>query len=234
MSANRPILKVLANGWHVPCPEEAVYQGLPFLKDYRLNDFPGKAKGAFDEEAEYFDWLADYLYTCAIDLTAQQEKIKSCFSENSTGACSCLGGIAGAYENVHAVKPAYHFPKNFETQLDIKRVRGRHGDMPYQNYRQWLSGTDEPLLSETGFILEDYGYCLLLQREKRQFRACWPDFVKLQPHHWMFGLAAPLLEPADAAWRVHLACILKTISRKSRRIEAIQYFYGEYGDALHA
>ena len=37
---SRRILKVLANGWEVPYPDEVIYRGMLLLKDYRLNDYP--------------------------------------------------------------------------------------------------------------------------------------------------------------------------------------------------
>lgn len=235
METDRLIQKVLPNGWIVPYPDELVYQNMLFLKDYRLNDYPGSATGCFDETLDYYAWLADYLYGCAVELTPEQAYFSNYISTQDSFSTIMLGFIAGLYESCQALKPAYDFPDNFEEVPDIDAVKSRGGALfdPYADYLEWLADSDEPSLSKIDFVLDDYGYCLTMQRDKQQFENFWSDFVKLEPLHWMFGQTEQQFEPPDAAWRVYLSCILKKIPDRAERIQQIERFFFEYGDTLH-
>jgi hypothetical protein len=236
------ILKVLRNGYEVPYPWELVYSDLLFLKDYRLNEFPMDGHGEFNTDygefdTDYQDWLQHYLCTCEICLTAEQIRIRDHISNNHNFSAASLGGIAGFYENSHALHPRYLFPDNFEDELDFDNLRDIIGDDPYEDYLDGFDDDDESdrlsnRLSKLDYILEDYGYYLLQSEEESQFREHWPTFIKIETLDWMFGCMEPNLELADSAWRVYLSFLLKAIPEKTARIEQLQSFFLSYADDL--
>jgi hypothetical protein len=84
---SRPIISILPNGWKVPYPNEVNFYDLLWLKDYRLNDYPKDAQGIFIDDESYFEWLADYLCRCEIDLTESP-----LFMMNTHPPCTNEGG----------------------------------------------------------------------------------------------------------------------------------------------
>lgn len=232
---NHRILKVLRNGCEVPYPEEIVYQEMLFLKDYRLNDFPIDGRGNLDEAVDYEEWLQSYLFTCDINLTEEQGRIQDYISANLDFSAALLGGIAGSYENSHALHPRCIFHDDFEVMLDFDNIRDITGDDPYEDY---LDGFPDYMegdkLSKPEYILMDYGYYVLQTQEGIQFRKYWPEFKKIEPIDWLlFGVENQNCEIPDSAWRIYLSLILKRIPQKSVRIEQLKRFYLEYQDALH-
>lgn len=227
------ILKVLKNGWVVPYPDEVVYRDMLILKDYRLNDYPRDEKGNFNKEIPYEEWLQDYLYNCQIDLTENQRKVRDFILANNDYAAISLGWDAGFYENSHGLYPIYDFPEDFEEHPDIENLKGLVYDDPYQDFMDVFDDDEEPRPSKLEYILEDYGYYLLLCQEEKCFQEYWPGFVKIIPAHWMFGWTEPNMELPDSAWRIYLSFILKAIPDKLERLKQIENFFLEYGDALH-
>jgi len=231
---SRRILKVLANGWEVPCPYEVIYKDTLLLKDYRLNDFPKDAESRFIDDGSYVEWLQDYLFRCAINLTDEQIKISSHIAADKYFGGAYIGWHAGFYESVQGLYPAYNYPDDFEETLNIENLTGIVDDDPYAEFLKICEDDiDEPKPSRLAFILQDYGHLLLKKTEEAEFQRYWPGFVKLEPLHWMFGLHESNLELADSAWRVYLSLVLKRISSKSDRIKELTRFFDEYADTIH-
>jgi hypothetical protein len=212
----------------VPYPAELVHDKFVLLKDYRLNDYPGKAAGCLDESVDYFPWLADYLYECTVELTPEQRYFQAYDTEHNFGAYM-LGHVAGICQS--SVCSYYEFPDDFAKNPDITRALGKVDD-PYAEYLESWPG-DEPLMSKEEFVINEYGYHLTKLRDEALFALYWPDFVELEPMHWVLGIKEPKIEPADAAWRVHLSCILKNIPDKAARRKELESFYNEYWDTMN-
>lgn len=230
----RRVIKVLANGWQVPYPDEVVYKGMLLLKDYRLNDFPKVADLKPIDNVSYVEWLQDYLIRCEINLTEEQCKIGDHIATDKYFDCASLGWDAGCYENVHSLHPAYSFPGDFEETLDIKNLAGIVYDDPYEDFLIGCEDdVDDPKPTRLEFILQDYGHLLLQKSEETQFQLYWPGFTKLEPIQRMFGVDEDHLEIADSAWRVYLSLILKRIPSKANRIKELNRFFDEYADAIH-
>ena len=228
------ILKTLANGWQVPYPEEVIYKDMLILKDYRLNGYPGEALPDYNiGYDEYVEWLQDYLIRCELDLTEEQRKIWDHISTDKYFDCASLGWDAGFYENSHILYPAYDFPDDFEETLAIDDLKGFLDDDPYAAFMEFDRDNDDPKPTRLEFILRDYGYLLLEKIEEIQFQQYWPGFVKLEPLHWIAGMGDGVLEPTDSAWRIYLALLLRRMLTKAERINGLNRFFHEYGDALH-
>jgi hypothetical protein len=227
------ILRVLNNGWEVPYPSEVIYRDMLFLKDYRLNDFPRDSSGNFDNDISYEWWLQKYLYSCQINLTAEQRRIFDILKNTNCLNCLYLGWIAGFYENCHALHPVYEFPENFEDYPTLEGLKGIVDDDPYQDFLDGLNEDEESIPSRLEYVLEDYGYFLLKREEEKRFMEYWPGFVKIEPLHWITGSVPKNVEPTDAAWRIYLSFILKSIPNETERIKQLDEFFAEYGDALH-
>lgn len=231
---SRRILKVLANGWEVPYPDEVIYRGMLLLKDYRLNDYPENDANNSMGYDSYVEWLQEYLVRCQIELTEEQCKVRDQISTDKSLDGLLLGDHAGFYESVQNLYRAYDFPEDFEATLDIDHVAGIVYDDPYADYLELhKEDSEEPKPSRLEFILQDYGRLLLMKSEAAQFERYWPDFVKLEPMHWMFGMLETNLEPADSGWRVYLSLILKSRHAKADRIKELNRFFDEYADAIH-
>lgn len=63
MTDSRKILKILPNGYEIPCPDELIHHDLLFLKDYRLARFPEEETGRPTDISyeDYVKWLDLYL-----------------------------------------------------------------------------------------------------------------------------------------------------------------------------
>jgi hypothetical protein len=230
-----PVLKVLSNGWEVPYPEEAFFRNyLLLLKDYRLNSMPEKAWTRSFLYDEYVEWLQAYLFRCdEIDLMTWQSWIPARIATKRYLDCASIGRHAGFYESVLSMYHCYNFPENFEETFDIDHLKGTFDDDPYAEMLKRGLLDDDPPPDRLKFILQEYGGLLLKKKDEEQFQRYWPGFVKLEPLHWAFGLAADNLEPADSAWRVYLSLVLKRINNKGARIKALDRFFIEYEDIIH-
>lgn len=230
---SRHILKVLANGWEVPYPDEVIYKDMLLLKDYRLNSYPENAGNNNIDYDSYVEWLQDYLVRCQIGMTVEQCKIRDHMVTDKYFDGAFLGWEAGFYECVHNLHRAYDFPEDFEVTLDTDHLKGLVYDDPYEDYVKLLEDSGDPKPSRLEFILEDYGRLLLMKREAAQFERYWLDFVKLEPIDWISGQAEENIEPADSGWRVYLSLILKRIHARADRIKELNRFFDEYADAIH-
>jgi len=230
---SRNILKVLNNGWEVPYPSEIIYKDMLILKDYRLNDFPRDSCGNLDKDISYEWWLQNYLYYCKIDITEEQRKIFDFLKDTNDLSCWFLGGIAGFYEICHMQHPVYEFPENFEDYPDIENLKGIVYDDPYQDFLDGLNEDEEFIPSKIEFVLEDYGYFLLIREENNEFMEYWPGFEKIDALHIITGNVPKNIELVDSAWRIYLSFILKAIPDEVERIKQLGNFFAEYEDALH-
>jgi hypothetical protein len=227
----RRIIKVLANGWEAPYPDEVHYGDMLLLKDYRLNGMPDGPKWDCIEYDAYVEWLQDYLIRCKIDLTEEQCKIQNRIATDNYFTCGFLGGETGFCEGLHVLFPEYNFPEDFEETFDIDHLTGVARDDPYANFL--TLGEDEPKPTRLEFILQDYGRLLMMKSDAMQFQQYWPGFVQLEPLHWISGLTEGELEPTDSGWRVYLSIILKRIQDKDVRIKELNRFFDRYSDAIH-
>jgi len=234
MSDALKILKTLPNGYLVPYPDELIHHDLLFLKDYRLTGFPGMETGrpANISYGDYVEWVADYLSTCDMALTEEQERIRAYITAGTDGMGITLGWIAGFYQNTGGTHPFYHFPEDFEANPDIEALKGAIYEDPYLELLDLLDEDDDKP-DKLSFVLEDYGWFLRMKMDEDEFRKYWPGFTTLEPIHWMAGSDGLFLEYPDCGWRVYLSMLLKATQDKSKRIEHLDKFFNEYRDAVH-
>ena len=230
---SRHILKLLANGWEVPYPDEAIHKDMLLLKDYRLNGFPKDTGPELFYTDSYMEWLQDYLIHCETTLTEEQCKILNHMETDKYIDCGTIGWLAGFYESAHALAPEYNYPADFEDTLKIDDLTASTCADPYADL---LRGYDVeifgPAPTRLEFILEDYGWLLLRKSEAIQFQTYWPGFHKLEPLHWLLFVPANYLEPLDSAWRVYLSEILKRMQNKDDRINGLHKFFDQYVDMI--
>jgi hypothetical protein len=231
------IIKVLQNGWEIPYPDDSTYRDMIFRKDYRMNEFPRADDGSWLAEissGDYLEWLQEYLQTTPIDITEEQEMIRDHIFSNQDFSAGYLGWIAGFNENVGALRPSYDFPEDFETNPDIITLKGIiEEEDPYEDFRQLVEDGEEEVPSRLEFILEDYGWWLIKKEDELYFQKYWPDFKKLEPLHWMFGLHEQMVEYADFGWRIYLSFTLMKYRDRERRVSELERFFDEYSDAIH-
>ena len=234
MSDALKILKTLPNGYLVPYPDELIHHDLLFLKDYRLTGFPGMETGRPAEISyeDYVEWVADYLSTCDMALTEEQERIRAYITADPDGMGITLGWIAGFYQNTGGTHPFYYFPENFEENPDIEALKGAIYEDPYLELLDLLNEDDDKP-DKLSFVLEDYGWFLRMKMDEDECRTYWPGFTPLEPIHWMAGSDGLFLEHPDYGWRLYLSILLKATRDKSKRIEHLDKFFNEYRDAVH-
>lgn len=231
MLMKNKFLKVLANGYEVPYPDELLYKDIIIMKDYRLNDYPKNSDGEFDEAAPYEEWLSEYLFCCDLNLTEEQQKLADYIDSDSNFSGFVLGCHAGFYESLQACRPSYRFPDDFSEKPDIIKLKGTIDKDPYKTYLKLFEY--EGKRSRLEFVMEEYGWHVMKQHEQEEFQKYWHLFVKLEPLHWMFGMREQNVELPDFAWRIYLALILKRIPGRKARIKEIGNFFNEYGDTIH-
>ena len=228
------ILKILLNGYEIPHPDELIHHDLLFLKDYRLARFPGEETGRPTDISyeDYVEWLDDYLTTCEIALTEEQERIRNYIAADPDGMGITLGWIAGFYQNNGGTHPFYQFPENFEENPDIESLKGDIYEDPYLELLDLLD-EDDDRPDKLSFVLEDYGWFLRMKMDEDELRTYWPGFIPLEPIHWMANSMGLSVERPNYGWRAYLSILLKATPNKSKRIEYLDNFFDEYGDAVH-
>ena len=233
MTDSQKILKRLPNGYIIPYPDELIHHDLLFLKDYRINRYPGMEAGrpADISYEDYVEWLAAYLLTCDITLTKEQERIRDYITSDTEGMGITLGWISAFYQSIGGTHPFYHFPEDFEETPDIEAVKGAIYEDPYLELLDLLDDDDDKP-DKLAFILEDYGWFLMMKTDLDEFRKYWPGFIPLEPIHWMAGSDGPFLEYPDYGWRVYLSILLKSTPNKVNRIEHIDKFFREYNSTI--
>lgn len=231
MLSNRLLMRTIAGGHKVPWPEPLTDNGYVFPKDYRMNDFPRTPEGGnwYDIPDEgYFSWLADYLPNNLPKFTPEQQKIADNLDTYRRLNGFWIGDRGGWYDNVAASHPKYEFPDNFADVGDLTVVAVRDGGFTYDEYvdsYQDLIGDDERLMTQEEFLLDDFGWHLALEEEKRLFSQYWPDFRKMDGFNVVFMNFSVYDEPPDAGWRVYLGMVLRRIENKAYRIKELKDFY---------
>ncbi|MBW2097132.1 MAG: hypothetical protein JRI80_19940 [Deltaproteobacteria bacterium] len=234
MTDSPKVLKTLPNGYVVPYPEELVHNGLLFLKDYRLNRYPGMETGrpADISYDDYVKWLADYLPNCDLSLIDEQKRVRDYITANAAGMGTMLGWIAGFYQSVGGMHPFYQFPEDFDENPDIEALEKAMGGYSYEEVLD-LIDEDEDIPDKLSFVLEDYGWFLTMKMDVDEFLKYWPGFIPLEPIHWMVGSVGLAVERPDYAWRTYLSMLLKSTGDKAARIEHLDRFFREYNDTIH-
>ena len=115
---------------------------------------------------------------------------------------------------------------------DIKATRGVIDDDPFHVFIETLD-YEEDKIPKKDFVLEDYGWVLVKNREEEEFKKYWPEFLKLEPIDWIASSKNPLLEHSDFGWRTYLSFILKRLDNKTDRIDQLDKFLDEYWDEIH-
>lgn len=131
--------------------------------------------------------------------------------------------------------PNYEYPKDFAETGDISSVRGRDGGYTYKDYVGWAEGVLDPgerLMTPEEWILDDFGWHLVLEEEKRQIASYWPEFMKLDGINIVFSINTLRHEPPDAGWRVYLGLVLRGIPDKSARLKELKDFYHHWHEMI--
>jgi hypothetical protein len=224
-------MRTIGGGHEVPWPELLTGNDHVFLKDYRMNAFPRTSDGRpwFDiPDDEYFAWLAAYLPDNLPELTRAQQELYNQKESFSRLTGFWIGDLAGWYEVEAADMLNYEFPADFIERGDLSAVRLRDGAYTYDDYVEANVDIIDPgelLMTPEEFILNDFGWRLVLEEEKRQFALYWPEFIKFDDFNVVFTTNTLHHEPPDAGWRVYLGMALQKIQDKAARIHEIEQFY---------
>ena len=204
----RKLMKIIGGGHEVPWPETLVAGNFVFPKDYRMNAFPRTPEGAmwYDiPDDEYLSWLADYLPDNLLELTPDQQQVYDNWDRYNLLSGFWIGDRGGWHENEAAVMPNYSFPSNFHTTGDLNTVAGIDGGYTYEDYaegNQDILDPGERLMTPEEFILDQFGWHLVLEEEQRQFARYWPEFMKLDGFNIIFSTSTVHDEPPDAGRRM--------------------------------
>jgi hypothetical protein len=202
-----------------------------------MNEFPRARDGSWMTGISYEDylaWLQKYLREPNIAITGEQKAIRDYLSSNYDFSAGYMGWMAGFYENAGGLRPFYSYPNDFEKDCDIDDLKGIVYDDPYEDFlKSFDDDDDEESPSRLEFVLEDYGWELIKRQDALQFEKCLPDFIKLEPLHWMFGHCSPMIEYPDFGWRIYLSFILMRYEDREKRISELDAFFDEYRDAIH-
>ena len=238
MLPDRVLMRKISGGHALPWPEPLADQGFVFPKDYRLHAFPRTATGQpwYDiPDEDYFSWLADYLPASLPPLSASQQRLMRQLDSYKRFSGFWIGDRAGWYESEAAMRPFHNFPDGFDRTGDLTAVKAADGGYTYQEYVAWIEGVFDPgdrIMTPEEYILDDYGWSLVLMEEQRQFSAYWPDFLKFDGFNLVFYLSSHQNEPPDAGWRVYLGMALQRIPDKASRIKEIEDFYYAWHDMI--
>ena len=238
MLPDRVLMKRIAGDQAVPWPEPLTFHGAVLLKDYRMNGFPRAASGHpwYDiPDSDYFSWLADYLPANLPALSAEQQHLVMQLDHAGRLSGIWLGDHAGWFESEAAMRPFHTFPADFCRTGDCNAVNTADGGYTYQEYLEWTTEVLDPgerVMTPAEYILDDYGWHLVLTENRRQFAACWPDFVKLDGVSLILHVNSFRDEPPDAGWRVYLAVLLRGQTDKASRIKVLEDFYYAWHDMM--
>jgi hypothetical protein len=203
-----------------------------------MNDFPRTPDGNiwYDiPDEDYFSWLADYLPENLPELTPEQQKLADSLDTYTRLSGFWIGDRGGWYESEGAFIPNYEFPENFVKSGDLSGVAVKDGGRTYEDYvdnNKDLIGDDERLMSKDELILDEFGWHLAQEEEKRQFACYWPEFTKMDGFNIVFSLSTFKDEPPDAGWRVYLGMVLQRIPDKSFRVKELEDFYFYWKDMV--
>ncbi len=231
-------MKRMAGSLEIPWPEPITDRGFVFPKDYRMNAFPRTPFGLpwYDTpDSEYFSWLAEYLPANLPQFNAEQHRLSMQLEHYDRLSGFWIGDRAGWYESEAAERPIHEFPDDFACIGNIDGVQIIQGRYTYADYAKWERGFIGPggrIMTPEEFILEDFGWSLVQEREQREFAAYWPDFVKFDGFNFALSLSSFQHEPPDAGWRVYLGMVLQRIQGKVSRIKEIENFYYAWHDHI--
>ena len=235
---DRKLMLTVGCGHEVPWPETLSGDDLAWPKDYRMNDFPKTLDGEIWYDApddEYFSWLADYLPANLPPLTEEQQKLYDNRKSHRYLSGLQIGFNAGWHDTESTSRLNYEFPVDFRQSGNMSAVTDRECGYTYQDYTEATADILDPgerLMTREEFILEDFGWHLALDEEKKQFDRYWPKFSKLDAINVVLGISSVYNEPGDAGWRVYLGMTLQLIAKKSDRIKEIKAFYREWQDMV--
>ena len=227
----RKLMLTIAQGHEVPWPEPLTDGGFAFPKDYRMNDFPRTPDGDvwYDiPDDDYFSWLADYLPNNLPKFTPEQQYLWDNLDNYTRLSGFWIGDQGGWYENEALSHPNYDFPDDFADTGDLTLVTVPDGRFTYDEYAEPLKDVladDERPMTIEEFILDEFGWHLTMEEEKRQFAHYWQNFTKMDGFNVVFMSITIHDEPPDAGWRVYLGMVLHRIQDKSLRIKELECFY---------
>ncbi|MCD6429838.1 MAG: hypothetical protein J7L57_01275 [Deltaproteobacteria bacterium] len=235
---DRKLMLTIGCDHEVPWPETLSDGDFAWPKDYRMNDFPKTPEGEIWYDApddEYFSWLADYLPANLPPLTEEQQNFFDNRNKHKHLSGFWIGWHAGWHDSESTCRLNYEFPVDFQQSGNMSAVTGREDAYTYQDYAESNADILEPRerqMTPEEFILEDFGWHLVLEEEKKQFDHYWLEFGKLDGINIVLGISSVYNEPADAGWRVYLGMALQLITIKSDRIKEIKAFYHEWKDMV--
>lgn len=238
MLPERTLMKKIAGGYEIPWPEPLTDCGFVMAKDYRMNGFPKTAAGKpwYDiPDDDYVSWLADYLPANLPPLNVEQHRLSLHLDSYTRFSGFWIGDRAGWYESEAVIRPFHTFPENFDLTCNFAAVKTGAGGYAYKEYVEWAQEVldqGERVMTPEEFILEDFGWNLVLSEGKQQFTGCWPGFVQLDGVSIILGLNSHRDEPFDAGWRVYPAMLLQKMADKSVRMKAIKDFYFAWHDQI--
>lgn len=228
----------VGGGHEVPWPETLSGDNFAWPKDYRMNDFPKTPEGEIWYDAsddEYFFWLADYLPANLPPLTEEQQKLFDSRDKHKYLNGFRIGSYAGWHDSESTCRPNYEYPVDFRLFGNMSAVSGLEHTYSYQDYTEAYVDILDPgerLMTSEEFILEGFGWQMVLEEEKKQFARYWPGFSKLDGVNIVLGISSVYNEPADAGWRVYLGMTLQLITNKNDRIKELKAFYREWQDMV--
>jgi hypothetical protein len=221
--------------WAACHPDQFLFAGVFFGKDYRLNALPRDASGdpLYTEESEvevmaYVGWLADYLYRQEMPPNHRQLDLCRILSRiPDHEAPRFLGSIAALH---------HHCLVNVDVKFAVDQLLGSRSTFTEQDidaiqqrafrirdeYDAWASSTEETVMQGVVANEDEGGY----SRERIR------QYLEEEAEGKAFCDDAEL-NFCDIPWRVPLSMVLKRVKEKSQRVRLLLSFfeaYAEYAD----
>jgi len=213
-------------------PDQLLFAGMFFGKDYRLNALPrnGSGENLYTGESEfdgmaYISWLADYLHGQQITPNKRQKDLCRILSRMPEEmAPEFLGKIAALHTHflvnidvTIAVSELLVDPCRF-SEPDVARIQKRATEIR-DKYDEWASSTDQDIISGVVAFEDDEGYSRdrirqYLEEEAERKTLC--DYADL--------------DFCDMPGRITLSAILRRVEDKKRRVKLLVSFFEAYAE----